>query len=394
MACPRTLFVCLLIGLIGCLPESDDRVPPDAVEGVDEAAPEPEEEVAINDRFRFAAVHINCDSDGAPSVTVILSDQPGCGVEDLPPDHAIVALSANDDLQFPIAAPALYRLGPDSAMGGVYTDPEGETHVIVAGRIEFDAFDPAARASGTFAFLTAGAGRVEGQYAAEVCPHDGAGPGELPACYPEHPDPPPPEEPDDPEDVPEPEAPDDPEDPEDPPDPADPERCGGTYQVTAWDFDADQSAVPPRILNDLLAGDLDSDDLLLQAHIDPDDETLQFVDAVVNADGESVPDPAVPQSPAADLNWHGRAFNFAAPSALHVQLNAADYPGAQPLVFSMFGVEFIGRFAADCSGFSGNIRGAFVNDDYTIPQPMNADVDGDGVPDGYLMVGELHAERL
>jgi hypothetical protein len=357
-------------------------------------------EEEINDRFDHAAVHIDCDSDGDPVVTVVLSNQPGCGVDGLPPDHAIVVLSANDALQFPIAAPALYRLMPQAAMGGVYVDAEGEPHIIVAGRIEFDVFDPAARAAGSFAFLTAGAGRVDGQYTAEVCPHDGVAPGEVPACYPDPPIVPDPEmeEPDPEMEEPDPEV----EEPDPEMEEPDPEMeddppamvCDGDYRVSEWVFDPDQSAVPPRIINDLLAADIAGGALLLDAHIDADAETLQFVDLVEDAAGDLVPDPLVPESPVVDLNMHGRSFSFVEPSQLHVYLSAADYPGAQPLVFSMFGVELVGRFNGDCSRFSGHLRGAFVNDGYTIPQPMNADVDGDGVPDGWLMVGQITAEQL
>ena len=33
---------------------------------------------------------------------------------------------------------------------------------------------------------------------------------------------------------------------------------------------------------------------------------------------------------------------------------------------------------ADCGEFTAHIRGAFINNGFSIPQPMNADVDGDG----------------
>jgi hypothetical protein len=168
--------------------------------------------------------------------------------------------------------------------------------------------------------------------------------------------------------------------------------CPGEFVMTAWTFDT--APFPPRILNELVAGDLAAGELVVALRFEEGPD-LVWVDAVVDANGDLAPDPEVaPSAPMRlDLAPDG-AFSNPIAGEVVAHLRTADYPGAQPIDWHLYGVRIEGAFDGDCGTVRGRLAGAFRNEDgFTIPAAPDVDTDGDGVADAFQLASAFVAVR-
>ena len=169
-------------------------------------------------------------------------------------------------------------------------------------------------------------------------------------------------------------------------------RCSGVYLLHAWRFD--DVAFDPRFLNDLIESGLADGEIL--ATVVLQDEALWWRDNIVDAQGALRPDPGVPDTPPLAMTYFGnRSFRSEGLGELFVYLPQADYPDAQPLVWHLHQVHFAGSFVDGCRLLHGRLDGAFRREpQFSMFSELDADTDGDGVPDGYHVRSGFEAEQL
>ena len=161
------------------------------------------------------------------------------------------------------------------------------------------------------------------------------------------------------------------------------EGCSGTFLVNTWVVD--HAAFDTQFINPLLAGDLAAGELI--AFWVLDGRTATFIDALPDGNGDVVPDPdTLPATPiTVGFNADG-SFQTVQPGSLSFHLSAPDYPNAQPIDLTLLLADLSGTFDPDCQALHGVLHGAFAqNAAFTLPQPPDADTDGDGVNDGYML---------
>ena len=170
------------------------------------------------------------------------------------------------------------------------------------------------------------------------------------------------------------------------------EGCFNRFVLTEWVIE--EAPFEPWMINDLLASDIESGDLLLllQLQIGP---VLEWIDAQMGARGEPEPDPEIPPTAPLSVMFETEwIFQTRPPGEAFVGLGAANYGGAQALVWHLYGVTLRAAFSEDCRRLSGRFTGAFRNEPgFSIPGRVDVDTDLDGVADAFGMHGTFVAER-
>ncbi len=349
--------ICVIGGALVCLAcvpgqtgeaseeTTDADVAPDAGPGgaILQRSPELGEAVEEAVDFAFAMARLDCDEGGAV-LSLRLHDVEGCreGVERT--NRIDLEVLEGLDLAAPLEAPFGLNVGPEAGAQALWVAPNGDRHEIAAGLLQLDAYDPEGEVRGRYLLVTEGGEELRGAFLTTMCAND--------ACVVE------------PEVAPE-------------------GACAPRYEVDAWE--ADQAPFDPALLHDLLAAGVQ--DGRIDVEFAFAEDQLTWIDRL-----DGAPDPAVPPSP--PMAFEVEAGNLLTEAGTSfTALPAADYPGAEPLVWQLHEFSISGRFTEDCR-FVGRWGGAFEDLGYTIPGAPDADTDGDGVPDGYFVGGTIGAQAL
>lgn len=379
-------FVSCLVLLAGCIadpdasptagqsPDGGDFDVPDAMPdaGAD-AMPDPLPPIADidrNERFAVAAIRPSCTADQRPAVSLTLAQDPICAVESNRPDRVMIFIDDAPALSWPLRGPVRIPVAPDTFARGLYFN-DRNVALPLSGHVLVERFSVHGMTYGRYVLQSSEGHLLEGAFESEFCAaRDG-----IPDCYPY--------DEGNPFDV-----SDDPIVPE-------PivrgEHCEGRYTLEQWVVT--ELGFRAHYINDMLRSGLMDGSLIVDvlARVD----SVELIDVTPDAAGVRLRSPEVPPFNAIPIEWDADdGFETIEEGRFGIWLASSDYNDFEPLVWVLEQTRLEATSADDCTTLSITHTGAFLDLGYTIPDAKDADLDGDGVNDGWYITSQMTARRL